>query len=262
MADTGTAPQYTTFRKTHQRFGPGRICLYDRDGGLPEVVNTPTAKEMKKSKWWLVHFPSRQCAAVKGERAEGERLCQQVKLGVDELEFIPVLGENSHARARSDRSKKGQPAGKTEEAKGEAAAPKKRKRRRKKPAFTEGMSFDDKLTAMFPDEVILDEIDDLLHAEEELVIKGVSCGATPHFQTRFNTLKMLLEHGKGRPVEKPPPPPEKKTVSWDELKTMIFKSPSARMVLHGLIEEAEVLEKNKKAVNPKVEPAAEGAAGA
>lgn len=205
------------------------------------------------------------CAAVpgKGGRAEGVRLCQQIKMGVDELGFIPVQGKDSRARGRGDRSGHGQSAGKaaSEPAAGKGQTGVKTvKKRRKKRVFEPGLSFDQKMILSFPDERIIDEIDDLLKAEEELVIKGEKLGMVPDYPTRFNALKMLIEHAKGRPVEKLPPPPEKKKVSWEEIKTMIFTNESARMVLRGLIDDAE--QHVKKAVNPTVpsDPVKEGGA--
>ena len=249
MPATDSAPQFTTYRKTHEKFGTGRVCLYAARGGLPPVVNTPTAKELKKLPWWLVHYPSRKCGGVATE-AEGVRVCEQAKLGVEVLGLMPEIKPKGRARVRADRSEGGQKGGQKADA-AEEDAPKRGggKRGRKKLEFTADMTFDQKMGLAFPDERIILEINELLQAEEDLVVQGAVVGSKPHFQTRFQTLKMLIEHNKGRPVEKLPATPPKKTVSWEELKTMITTSESARMVMRGLIEEAE-------AVKPAAHPAA------
>lgn len=240
-----------SLRKLAGSLGDGEVRLYNlKKHTLPSLVQPPREKDLAACDWWLVHFPSRKYVAVPGGRGEALRLLKKLGEGKDELGWIPVpkpkakTVKSSHARARVGVCEEDEP---------------------EKVKLTEvpaSLDFDAAMKYAFPNQRIVHEIEKMMQAVDDVVIGGKVIATKPNWTARKEGVKFMIEHAQGRAGEKPPPPPEKKTVSWDELKGMIFKSPSARMVLHGLIEEAEVLEKNKKAVNPKVEPAAEGAAGA
>lgn len=238
-----------SLRKLAATLGDGEVRLYNlKKHTLPSLVQPPREKDLAACDWWLVHFPSRRWVAVPAGRSEGLRLLKKLAEGKDELGWIPVVKTKVKA-VKSTRARAGVCAG-------EAEAPEEMRLTK----VPQEMDFNAAMKFAFSNQRIVHEIEKMMNATDDVVMGGRVIATKPNWTARKEGVRFMIEHAQGRAGEKPPPPAEKKKVSFDEIKTMIFTSESARMVLRGLIEDAE--QHVKKAVNPTVppEPVKEGAA--
>lgn len=243
------ASRCESLRKIADSLGGGEVRLYNlKKHTLPEVVNVPPEKNLAEFDWWLVHFPSRKCVAVQGERPEGLRLLKQLEQGKDALGWIPPKAvkkapARTGARVGVGVRATGARASAREAAGGGEEAPKPKVKRIKTTPVPAGMGFDAAMKHVFPNARITREIERLLVADDEVVAKdGTVIGTRPAWMVRKEAVKLMIEHAQGRAGEKPPPPPDKKKVSYDELEKQILTSKATRMVLKRLIEAADAAE--------------------
>jgi len=226
-------------RKITDTLGGGEVRLYNlKKHPLPDVVNTPPEKALAECDCWLVHFPSRQCVAVPGGRAEGLRLLKKLAEGKDEQGWLP-RPEVKKARARTGARVCVIADG--DEGETQAEAKPKVKKFRGTPVAKD-MDFEKAMKHVFPNGRITREIEKLLVAEDPVFDKeGNEVGYKPAHMVRKEAVKLMIEHAQGRAGEKPAPQPDKKKVTYDELETMILGSQAARMYFKRLIEKAEAV---------------------
>lgn len=199
-----------------------------KESSLPDVPRPPGEKDLAECDWWVVHFPSRTIKAAVS-RANGLAALKAITRGEDKLGVVPAV------KVKKAKAKAKKPA--PEE--GQLPAP-----RSASPVLLtqvpEGLDFDRAMKHAFPNQRIVNEIELLLRAEEDIFDKeGNHTGTKPAWMVRKEALKMMIEHAQGRAGEKLPPPPEKTKITYDELKSMIIGSEATRKVLRNLIDEAE-----------------------
>lgn len=249
VVTAAASPKPYTTRPVPAKLGAGEVRLYDaHKAGLPDLVKPPPEKLLAEYQWWLVHFPSRRWAAVKGDRLEGLRVLKKLEKGVDEVGVLPPVKvkkprqqadketkglKKPPAPARAHTRAGGREAG--EEAGGEEKAD--------QPKFTQvppDLNFDAAMKHVFPNQRITAKLEALMEAERPVYDKeGVLVGHVPDYMTQISALKLGIEHAQGRAGEKPPPPPDKKRVSYEELEGMLRNNAAARLVFKNLLAEIE-----------------------
>lgn len=231
--------------------GGGEVRLYDAwKAGLPDVPEPPPEATLSEYQWVLVHFPSRRCVVVKGDRVEGLRLAKKFEKGEDPVGLLPpATGTKWSQRTRGS----GRARGGLEALLG--AAPKRvRHKRAKITAVPEGMDFDHAMKFVFTNQHITADIERLSQAQSPVFDRdGNIVAYKDDYMTQMAALKLKIEHAQGRPGEKPPPPPDKKKVTFDELVAQIKGSQAARDFLRRLIDQAD--QENAK---PEAAPAPAG----
>ena len=212
-----------------EKLGGGEVRLYSlKESSLPDVPHPPAEKDLAECDWWVVHFPSRTIKAA-ASRANGLAALKAITRGEDKLGVVPAVKvKKAKAKAKKPESEEGQPP----------------PQRSSTPVLLtqvpEGLDFDRAMKHAFPNQRIINEIELLLRAEDEVTDReGNVIGSKPAWMVRKEALKMMIEHAQGRAGEKLPPPPEKTKVTYDELKSMIIGSEATRKVLRNLIDEAE-----------------------
>ena len=210
----------------------GEARLYDAwKAGLPELVATPSEKQLAERQWWLVHFPSRTCRVVEGDRLEGMRLLKKITKGVDEMGWLP---KKVPTRARAS----GREAGEKKDKDAETVKP---------PAnqigFTpvpEGADFDQAMLHVFPVPRLTQHFERLLTASEPIYDKeGHEAGEKPAFTTQFQTLKALVEWHQGRPREREKKKDAKPVLGISELRQKLLISPEYRSAMLEMIRDCE-----------------------
>lgn len=210
----------------------GEVRLYNlQKTTLPDVVNTPKEKEAAEWQWWVVHFPSRRCAPVKGEREEALRVMVQYARGVDELALVPekkLKPVQARARARAEEAGKGLGGGKPPA---------------NKMGFTpvpEGLDFDRAMAHVFPVEKITQHFERLLHASEPVYDKeGREVGEREAFTVQFQTLKALTEWHIGRPREKEKKVESKPGLTIADMRKKMLASPEYRAAVLEMVTDCE-----------------------
>lgn len=237
-----------SLRKVADSLGGGEARLYNiRKHPLPDLAQPPKEKDMAACDWWLVHFPSRRCLSVPAGRLEGMRLLKKLSEGKDEMGWLPTPKPRKVKKAPKkgdgDQAGAGAGAGAREEGEPEITLT----------TVPAELGFDAAMKFAFPNQRIVHEIEKMIQANDEVVIKGVVVGSKPNWTARKEGLRMMIEHAQGRAGEKPPPPPEKKRVSYAELEEMLLTSPATRKAFKSLIEKAEKMTQDA-AVPPPAPP--------
>lgn len=238
----GPKPHLT--RKVAESLGGGEVRLYDlRSSSLPDVVNTPPEKEAAEWRWWLVHFPSRACAAVKGERPEALRVLKQFERGVDELGVIP-RPKLKKTGAKASRTRAG--VGGCEEAaarKGKSKGGKDGPPPDGKISFTpvpEGFELDRAMSHVFPAERVTRLWEMALFASDEVTTpSGQVLGSKPNWNARTTALKELTQRLDGRPREKEKKVEQKPALTLSDMRRKMMVSPEYRAAILEMVTDCE-----------------------
>jgi hypothetical protein len=218
--------------------GEGEVRLYDlRKSRLPEVAVPPPEMELAEWSFWLVHFPSRRCAPVKGDRGEALAAMKKLGRGQDMAGVLPAKPAKI-TRARARVCVTDEPAGEAAEAgHGEPKPPANRM------AYTsvpEGADFDQAMAHVFPVARLTQHFERLLMAEEDVFDKDGNCtGSKPAFATQFQTLKALTEWHQGRPREREKKKDTRPVLGIQELRQKLLISPEYRQAMLEMIRDCE-----------------------
>ena len=212
--------------------GGGEVRLYDlRKTALPDVVNTPPEAVLAEWQFWVVHFPSRRWAAVKGDRGQALAVMKKLSRGEDALGLCPppkpAKKPRVHARAcvREDGS-------------GEEKKPPANRR-----AYTtvpEGADFDQAMDHVFPNQRLTQLWEDAVFATEEVTDKnGNVMGSKANWSARTTALNALTQLIKGRPREKEKKKAERPVLGIQELRQKLLISPEYRQAMLEMIQDCE-----------------------
>lgn len=238
-AKTRTEPVPVSTVSVPSALGDGEVRLYDlRKSSLPDVPVTPPEAETAEWSFWLVHFPSRRCVPVKGDRGEAMAAMKKLGRGQDVAGVLPPKpAKASRARARvcvTPEKPEGETGGQGE---GEKEAPANRM------AYTpvpEGADFDQAMAHVFPVARLTQHFERLLMAEEDVFDKDGNCtGSKPAFTTQFQTLKALTEWHQGRPREREKKKDTKPVLGIQELRQKLLISPEYRQAMLEMIRDCE-----------------------
>jgi hypothetical protein len=210
--------------------GKGEVRLYDlRKSSLPEVAVPPPEAELADWAFWLVHFPSRRCAPVKGDRGEALAVMKKLGRGQDVAGVLPVKpAKESRARACVCVQD------------GEQQEPKPPANRMAYTPVPEGADFDQAMAHVFPVARLTQHFERLLMAEEEIYDKEGNCtGSKPAFTTQFQTLKALTEWHQGRPREREKKKEARPVLGIQELRQKLLISPEYRQAMLEMIRDCE-----------------------
>ncbi len=237
-----------------ESLGGGEVRLYNvRKSKLPDVVETPPEALLAEFSFVLVHFPSRRCVVIKGDR--GAALAAMKKLGRGEnVEGLlpPKPSKPSCVRARV--CVKGEPAGETGGQGDEEKKPP--ANRMAYTAVPEGADFDQAMAHVFPVARLTQHFERLLMAEEDVFDKDGNCtGSKPAFSTQFSTLKALTEWHQGRPREREKKKDAKPVLGIQELRQKLLISPEYRQAMLEMIQDCEAQAKQMAGAGVKPLPA-------
>lgn len=221
-----------------QALGGGEVRLYNvRQSKLPDVVDTPPEKLLAEFQFVLVHFPSRRCVVIKGDRGEALAIMKKLGRGLDAAGILPPK-PSKPSRARARVCVKDKPDGETGgQGDGEMKPPANRM------AYTpvpEGADFDQAMLHVFPVERIMQHYERLLVAEETIFDReGKEVGAREAFTTQFQTLKTLTEYHQGRAREREKKKEVKPVLGIQELRQKLLISPEYRQAMLEMIQDCE-----------------------
>lgn len=215
--------------------GSGEVRLYDvRKASLPEVVEVPSEADLAEWPYWLVHFPSRRCVPVKGDRGEALAVMKKLGRGQDVAGVLPPKAEKPRVRARVCVTSAGAGVG------GESKEPEPPANRMAYTPVPEGADFDQAMAHVFPVQRLTQHFERLLMAEEDVFDKDGNCtGSKAAFATQFQTLKALTEWHQGRPREREKKKVEKPVLGITELRQKLLISPEYRQAMLEMIRDCE-----------------------
>lgn len=210
--------------------GEGEVRLYDvRKSALPEVVELPPEALLAEFQFVLVHFPSRRCVVIKGDR--GAALAAMKKLGRGEDVEHVLPPKKSRVRARVC-------------VKGSCEDVGNPKLPANKVAFTpvpEGADFEQAMEHVFPAQRLTQLWESAVLATEEITTKdGKVIGDKPNWSARTTALKELTQIMKGRPREKEKKQAAKPVLGIQELRQKLLMSPEYRQAMLEMIRDCEV----------------------
>ncbi len=217
--------------------GGGEVRLYNvRKSKLPDVVEPPPEALLAEFQFVVVHFPSRRCVVIKGDR--GAALAAMKKLG---------RGENVQGLLPAKARKTSRVPARVCVKQLEADAEKQRDEEVKPPvnrvAYTpvpEGADFDQAMAHVFPVSRLTQHFERLLMAEEDVFDKDGNCtGSKAAFTTQFQTLKALTEWHQGRPREREKKKTERPVLGIQELRQKMLMSPEYRLAMREMIDDCE-----------------------
>lgn len=222
--------------------GGGEARLYDvRKTNLPDVVETPA--EALKAEWrfWVVHFPSRRCAPLKGDRGQALAAMKKLERGQEDVAGVlppkPAKASRVRARVCVDDNPDGETGGQGE---GAAVSPQPPANRMAFTPVPEGADFDQAMMHVFPVQRLTQHFERLLVAEEDVFDKEGNCtGSRPAFTTQFQTLKALTEWHQGRPREREKKKDAKPVLGIQELRQKLLISPEYRQAMLEMIRDCE-----------------------
>lgn len=217
--------------------GGGEVRLYNvRKGKLPDVVDPPEEALLAEFEFVLVHFPSRRCAVVRGDRGAALAALKKLERGRDVVGVLPPKPEKP-SRARARVCVKESPAEGEQEGGGEKKPPANRIRYT---AVPDGADFDQAMAHVFPVQRLTQHFERLLLAEEDVFDREGNCmGSKPAFATQFATLKALTEWHQGRPREREKKSQAKPVLGIQELRQKLLISPEYRQAMLEMIRDCE-----------------------
>lgn len=211
--------------------GEGEVRLYDvRKSALPEVVEPPPEALLAEFQFVLVHFPSRRCVVIKGDRGAALAAMKKLGRGEDVEHVLPPKKSRVRARVcvKGDGDKDGEPPPKPSKRIGFTSVP-------------EGADFDQAMLHVFPVQRLTQHFERLLEAEEDVFDKEGNCtGSKPAFTTQFQTLKALTEWHQGRPREREKKKDQRPVLGIQELRQKLLMSPEYRQAMLEMIRDCEV----------------------
>lgn len=215
--------------------GSGEVRLYDvRKTALPEVVEVPGEAALAEWPYWLVHFPSRRCVPVKGDRGEALAVMKKLGRGQDVAGVLPPKAEKPRARARVCVTSAA--AGEGGESK-ETEPPADLLRWTEVP---EGADFDQAMMIVFPVKRLMQHYERLLFAAESVFDReGKEVGVREAFPTQFQMLSRISEYHQGRPREREKKKVEKPVLGITELRQKLLISPEYRQAMLEMIRDCE-----------------------
>jgi hypothetical protein len=216
--------------------GKGEVRLYDlRKSSLPEVAVPPPEAELAAWAFWLVHFPSRRCAPVKGDRGEALAVMKKLGRGQDVAGVLPVKpAKASRARARVCVNEPDSETGKT------ADGEKPPSNRMAYTPVPEGADFDQAMMHVFPVARLMQHYERLLVAEETIFDReGKDVGSREALQTQFQTLRELTAYHQGRPREREKKKEARPVMGIQELRQKLLISPEYRQAMLEMIRDCE-----------------------
>jgi len=214
--------------------GAGEVRLYNvRKGKLPDVVDPPDEALLAEFEFVLVHFPSRRCAVVRGDRGAALAALKKLERGKDVVGVLPPKPEKT-SRARARVCVKEEPS---------ESGPAVEKPPPNRMGFTpvpDGADFDQAMAHVFPVQRLTQHFERLLLAEEDVFDREGNCtGAKPAFATQFATLKALTEWHQGRPREREKKSAAKPVLGIQELRQKLLISPEYRQAMLEMIRDCE-----------------------
>lgn len=215
--------------------GEGEVRLYDvRKTSLPDVVEPPSEALLVEFQFVLVHFPSRRCVVVKGDRGAALAAMKKLGRGEDVEHVLPPKPSRARVRVCVKEKPDEETGGQGE---GETKPPANRM------AFTpvpEGADFDQAMAHVFPVSRLTQHFERLLMAEEDVFDKeGNWTGSKPAFATQFQTLKALTEWHQGRPREREKKKDQRPVLGIQELRQKLLISPEYRAAMLEMIRDCE-----------------------
>lgn len=221
-----------------ESLGGGEVRLYDvRKSKLPDVVETPPEALLAEFQFVLVHFPSRRCVVIKGDRGAALAAMKKMSRGenVDGL-LPPKASKTSRVRARV--CVEGKPDGEAKEQGDEEMKPPANRM-----AYTpvpEGADFDQAMMIVFPVERLMQHYERLLYAAESVFDReGNEVGVREAFGTQFQMLAKISEYHQGRPREREKKKEVKPVLGIQELRQKLLISPEYRQAMLEMIQDCE-----------------------
>lgn len=213
--------------------GEGEVRLYNvRKTSLPDVLEPPSEAMLAEFPFVLVHFPSRRCVVVKGDRGAALAAMKKLGRGEDVEHVLPP----KPSRARGRVCVKGDAI----EAAGNEGKPKPPPNRMAFTPVPEGADFDQAMAHVFPVSRLTQHFERLLMAEEDVFDKEGNCtGSKPAFTTQFQTLKALTEWHQGRPREREKKKDQRPVLGIQELRQKLLISPEYRAAMLEMIRDCE-----------------------
>lgn len=226
--------------------GEGEVRLYDvRKTSLPDVPEPPSEALLVEFQFVLVHFPSRRCVVVKGDRGAAMAAMKKLGRGEDVEDVLPP----KPSRARGRVCVKGEAT----EAGGNKEKPKPPANRMAFTPVPEGADFDQAMAHVFPVSRLTQHFERLLLAEEDVFDKEGNCtGSKPAFATQFQTLKALTEWHQGRPREREKKKDQRPPMVLQELRRKAILSPEYRQAVIEMMNDCE--EEAKRMAGEGVKP--------
>ena len=228
-----------------ESLGGGEVRLYNvRKSKLPDVVETPPEALLAEFPFVLVHFPSRRCVVIKGDR--GAALAAMKKLGRGEnVEGLLPPKPSKPSRVRARVCVKGEPDGEKPPA-----------NRRAYTTVPEGADFDQAMDHVFPNQRLTQLWEDAVFATEEVTDKnGNVMGSKANWSARTTALNALTQLIKGRPREKEKKKAERPVLGIQELRQKLLISPEYRQAMLEMIQDCEAQAKQMAGAGVKPLPA-------